>query len=137
MRIIQTNIPDVTPRNLDESKLELANQIIRDVYPVFDEIYETRIDRIKELQKELAKKRRMVAEAKRNLQDLMDGYKRKKKISKLLDRIDKLVQSGLAYEGSLKHEITVLLKVVDKLSDDKLDVKLRETMNLLTRRFAK
>jgi septal ring factor EnvC (AmiA/AmiB activator) len=137
MNIVETNIPDVHTGNIDGAKLELANQIVREVYPIFDEIYETRLGRIKDLQKELASKRRTVAQSKKELDNLNEIYRKKKKISKLLDRVDKLVQSGLAYDGTMKRDIVMLLKVIEKLSEEKIDHHLKETMNLLSRRFAK
>jgi hypothetical protein len=67
----------------------------------------------------------------------MDAYKRKKKVTKLLDRIEKLITSGLVYDGTLKHETIVLLKIVDKLEEDKLDYHLHATLQTISKRFSR
>ena len=38
MNIIETKIPDVTSEEIDRSKIILADSIIKDVYPLFDEL---------------------------------------------------------------------------------------------------
>jgi len=65
----------------------------------------------------------------------MHQYKKEKKISKLLSRIEKLLQSGLIYDSSMKHEMVILLKIIDKLPEDKLDIQLSKTMKTLSKRF--
>ena len=68
---------------------------------------------------------------------MMKQYQQKKKVSKLLTRLEKLVDSGLVYDGHLKSETIVLLKIIDKLSDDKLDYHLTETLKIIGKRFSK
>ncbi len=68
---------------------------------------------------------------------LMVEYTREKKISKLLDRLDTLVESGLIYDGTMKHETVILLKIINKLPADKLDQQLAKTMQIINKRFAK
>jgi hypothetical protein len=68
---------------------------------------------------------------------MMKQYNQKKKVSKLLTRLEKLVDSGLVYDGHLKSETIVLLKIIDKLSDEKLNHHLSETLKIIGKRFSK
>jgi ATP-dependent Lon protease len=137
MNISETNIPDVSLENIDESKVVLAESIIKNVYPLFDEVFNTRVSELEEFQVILKNKRNQVREEKDNLQVMVTDYNRKKKITKLLDRVDKMVTSGLVYEGSLKNETTILLKIITKLSDDKLDYHLKSTLRTISKRFSR
>jgi ATP-dependent Lon protease len=137
MKIEETVIPNIVEENLDNSKLILANNIIENVYPLFDEVYSGRIEEIDNIKKDLDLKKQQVRVQKEKLQELMDNYKKKKKIAKLLDRLDKMVSAGLIYDGAIKHETIVLLKIANNLSDDKLDYHLRSTLKTLSKRFSR
>ena len=137
LNIIETSIPDVIPENIDESKIVLAESIIQNVYPLFDEVYNTRISDLNELQKTLKTKRSSVLSEKDSLQTLIDGYNKKKKVAKLIDRIEKMVNSGLVYEGSLKNETIILLKIASKLTNEKLDYHLKSTLRTISKRFSR
>ncbi len=135
MKIIITNIPDVTPETIDESKVVLANNIIKNVYPLFDEVYQGKMGHVNKMKKVLKEKKTIIRGKKDKLEELMSEYDREKKISKLLTRIEKLVDSGLVYDGSLKTQTVVLLKVINKLSNEKLDHHLSETLQIIRKRF--
>jgi len=136
MIIEETNIPNVTPDNIDKAKKVLAENVIQSVYPLFDEVYHANISEIDKLNNELKEKRKLVYSEKDDLQKLVDIYKVKKKVSKLLERIEKLINSGLVYDGTLKHETTVLLKIATKLSEDKIDYHLKDTLKTISKRFS-
>ena len=135
MNIIETKIPDVTSETIDKSKLVLADNIIKNVYPLFDEVYQGKIGSVSSIKKLLKEKKLLVGEKKHKLEELMSSYNREKKVSKLLTRIEKLVDSGLVYDGSLKNQTIILLKVVDKLTDEKLDHHLSEIVQIIRKRF--
>lgn len=137
MRIEYTNIPNVVPETINISKQVLADNIIQNVYPLFDEVYKSKVDGIEKHKDKLKAKKEEVAKQKNELQALMDAYKKQKKITKLLDRIEKLITSGLVYDGALKHETTILLKIATKLEDDKLDYHLRKTLQTINKRFSR
>lgn len=137
MKIEETPIPNVLEENIEDSKLILANNIIENVYPLFDEVYSSRIEEIDNVKKDLDIKKQQVRVQKEELQVLMNEYKRKKKVAKLLDRLDKMVTAGLIYDGAIKHETIVLLKVANNLSDDKIDYHLRSTLKTLSKRFSR
>ena len=135
MNIIETKIPDITPETIDQSKLVLADNIIKNVYPLFDEVYQAKISNISEIKKLLKEKKLLVIEKRHRLEELMSEYNKEKKVSKLLTRIEKLVDSGLVYDGSLKNQTIILLKIVDKLNDEKLDHHLSEILQIIRKRF--
>jgi len=137
MIIEETRIPNVTEENIIESKMILSENIIQNVYPLFNEIYTNQIEGIDELKKQLDIDKAKVLEQKNELQELVDVYKQKKKVAKLLSRIEKLITSGLVYDGALKHETIILLKISNKLADEKLDYHLRETLQTMTKRFSR
>lgn len=137
MNIIETSIPNVLPTNMNESKMVLADNIIANVYPLFNEVYSTRVEEIDRLKLSLRQKRESVAKQKITLEKMMAEYKRKKKVAKLLDRIEKLITSGLVYDGALKHETVILLKIATKLSDDKIDYHLKDTIRTISKRFSR
>jgi len=136
MKIEQTNIPNVIQDNIDETKVSLAESIIENVYPLFNEIHTSNIDKVKLLKQELNEKKEIVTSKKSELEGLLKEYKRKKKVSKLFNRIENIINSGLTYDGNLKHETVILLKIANKLSDDKLDYHLDQTLKTISKRFS-
>lgn len=137
MNIIETKIPDVHEENINQSKVVLADNIIRNIYPLFDEIFSTKVKQVNELEKMLENKKVKVLESKRQLEQGIKDYKKKQKESKLLDRINRLVSSGLIYDGNLKHEMTILLKIINNLSEEKLDYHLSNTLKIIGKRFSR
>ena len=137
MKIQETHIPNVIPEIIDESKQILADNIIQNIYPLFSEIHNSKLEEFKELQISLKNKKKQIVKEKNILQSTINLYKLKKKISKLLDRIETLITSGLIYDGVLKHETKILLKVINKLSDEKLDYHLRSTLQTINKRFSR
>jgi hypothetical protein len=137
MNVVLTKIPDITRENISYNKEIIADSIIENVYPLFDEVYQAKIGRVTFLKNKIKTKREQMGNEKETMQKLMSAYKREKKVSKLLERIEKLVQAGLTYDGTMKHEIVILLKIIDKLPSDKLDQQLNKTMQTLNKRFAR
>jgi len=137
MIIEETTIPNITRKNFDQSKTNLANSIIENVYPLFSEVYTIRTEEIDELKKENLKKKEVTSTMRTNLENLAKENVKQKKISTLLSRIEKLVNAGLIYDSSLKNETTILLKVINKLSDEKLDHHLKETLQIISKRFSR
>jgi hypothetical protein len=137
MNITTTQYADVTEDNLDESKVILAENIISNVYPLFDDVYTEKVSQIKKLRTIYNSRKEKVIKNKENLEIMMKQYDRKKKVSKLLTRLENLVDSGLVYDGHLKSETIVLLKIIDKLSDEKLTYHLSETLKIIGKRFSK
>jgi len=137
MFIEETKIPNVSKENIEESKVILAESVIQNVYPLFNEVYTGHVEEVKRLSKTLQDRKKNILAAKDELEKLFSEYKKMKKISKLLSRIEKLVNSGLIHDGSLKHETTILLKIITKLPDEKLDYHLKSTLRTISKRFSK
>jgi len=136
MKVISTGIPDVDVDNIDQSKLNLANKIIKIIYPLLDDVYSEKRNNVISLKKEFEHKTFQVSNEKDNLEKLVINYNRQKKINKLLERLSRIVSSGIANSGSYRHETVVLLKVIDTLSNDKLDYHLSETIKTINKRFS-
>ena len=137
MNIVETKIPDVTQSNIDESKELIADSIIENVYPLFDEFYTVKLTEKNKLKKQIYDVKNILKTEKSSFDRLIHKYKKSKKISQILERIQALVSSGLLYDGQLKHETVILLKILDKLPEDKLDQQLNKTIQMLNKRFAK
>lgn len=137
MRVYATNVPDVDDQYLDHSKIALADKVIKGITPLLDDVYVAKRDKLKRMKGELKAQRQQVVAGKEELEKLVSEYKRKKKVRKLLDRISKLVSSGLVYQGGMKNEFVVLLKICPKLNEEKLEHYLKQTMKTISKRFAK
>ena len=137
MNIVETAYPDIVPSNIEASKVELSNKIIKNVYPLFDEVHINKVSENKDLKKELEDKKSQVKEEKEKLEEMLKDYNKKKKVKKLLERLSKLVSSGLVYDNNLKMETIVLLKIINKLSEEKLDEQLSNAMRTINKRFSK
>lgn len=136
MNIIETNIPDVTKENISIHKESIANNIIENVYPLFDEVYQAKKNQVMKLRNRIKSGKGIMKTEKETMQQLMLSYKKEKMISKVLERIEKLVNAGLTHDGTTKHETVILLKIIDKLPSDKLQLQLSKTMEILNKRFA-
>ena len=137
MRIIETSIPDINETNIDQSKLLLAQDIINNISPLLNEAYNTKINNKRRLQEEVKASKKRINEEKGDVERILKDYNRKKKVARILDRIEKLVESGLVHDSQLKHETVILLKILDKLPEDKLDMQLNRTIEVLNKRFSR
>lgn len=137
MKITETKIPDVTTNNLDESKQILANNIISNVYPLFNDLHKDKEKAAIDYKHQLSKLKSVLKHEQDSIKVLLVRYSKAKKISKILDRIKAMIESGLTNDGSLRHETVILLKILEKLPTEKLDEQLNKTVLLLNKRFAK
>ena len=135
MRIIETDIPDISNKNIDESKVKLAEDIIKNVNPLFDDLLQEKLEALTDAQISLKQKTKQIAEKKKKIEILFQEQKRKQKVKKLLDRIEKMVDTGIVNQGNMRSETVVLLRVVDNMDDDKINYHLTNTMNILTKRI--
>jgi len=137
MIIYDVGIPDIVKENLDSSKIDLANKIINGVYPLLDEVFVDKEGKIDSLKARLKMKTDQIKINKKNLESMMVQLKKEKIKEKLLGRVSKLVASGLAYQGTIRNETIVLLKIIDSLSEEKLNQHLQQTMTTISKRFAR
>lgn len=120
MKIVETDILDVTRENLDYQKIEFSNKILRFIRPLLEESYFKSLSEVKQLKSEISVRKESIKKEKEDLSKIVSDYSRNKKISILLEHIMNLVNIRVP-EGSTKRELVVLLKVVEKLSDEKID----------------
>ena len=137
MNIIETAIPDVTKANIDRSKEIIADNIVKNVYPLFDEVYTAKVNEKNNLKSKLVNVKNILQTEKESFDELIVEYNKAKKISQILERVKTLISSGLLYDGQIKHETVILLKILDKLPEDKLNQQLNKTIQILNKRFAK
>ena len=135
MNIIETEIPDINIENLDQSKVQLANKIIQNINPLFDDLQQEKNNEYTFKVNEFKQLKKNVITNKTEIEGLFKHYKRKQKVKKLLERIDKLVSLGIVNEGQTKQDTIILLKIIDNLSTNKLNYHLKETMNTISKRF--
>lgn len=137
MRIIETDLYDIPEDNLDQTKVELADSIIQNIYPLFDEIYFNFLKKEKNIENSIKEKKEFIHTEKNVMEELVKRYGRKKKVRKLLERISKIIESGLTHDSSVKNQTVIILRIIDKLSEEKLDHHLNESIQLLSKRFAR
>ena len=137
MNVIYTNIPDVTKKNIDESKEILANNIIANVYPLFSDLNKGKEKEIERYKSSSSKLKSVLKHERDSIKDLLVRYSKAKKISKILDRVRMMIDSGLMNDGALSHETVILLKILNRLPSEKLDEQLNKTMMILNKRFAR
>ena len=136
MRIIETDINDFPNMNLNESKIELADEIINFVNPIFSNDYNKKIREIKELKKSLSEKKEKIKNNKIELENLLKIFSKKDKESQLIRKMGKLIQTGLIQE-SMKNEMSVMLKSFENMEEEKIVSYLNEVMRIVSQKFAK
>lgn len=136
MIINETNIPDINECNINYSKMKLGEDLAKNIYPLFNDIYTEKKDKYENLHEHVKINKNKLINKKKHLQEILSEVKRKRKITKLIERIEKIVDSGVTYETSLRHEMVVLLRSIDKMSDEKLDYNLNRTLKIIGKRLA-
>jgi hypothetical protein len=136
MRIIETDINDFHLTNLNESKIELANEIINYINPIFSHDYNKKIREIKDLKKSLSEKKEKIKNNKIELENLLKIFSKKDKESQLIRKMGKLIQTGLIQE-SMKNEMSVMLKSFENMEEEKITSYLNEVMRIVSQKFAK
>lgn len=135
MRIIQTGIPNIVTDNIDKSKLDLADKVIELAFPLLNKEYQDKVNEITILRKQFSAVKKKIDSRKELLEELMLKYNKQKAIKRVLDEVSNLIGSkSIIFEGSLKNEIIVLLKVIDTLNEERLSRQLQELKVLNTKR---
>jgi chromosome segregation ATPase len=137
MKITITDIGDITPTNLDENKVLIADNILNMVGPLFEKEIEETKGELTSVKQKRAKIEKELIETKEKLQDLHSEFGRETKRKKLLNRIRQLIEVNLTQDPSLKSEVIILLKVIDKLEDNLLDEHIERMIKTISKRFSK
>jgi hypothetical protein len=131
------NLPDITNNNIQESKLLLANSIIENIYPLFDNIFMEKKNKIEELSTDLKKRDSILSKKKTFVEQLIKDYQREKLVSNFLSEVENLVHSGLVNDSGTRQQVIVLLKTLDKLSEDKIKNMIFDAKRVLGKKFSK
>lgn len=137
MKIIFTDIEDITPRNLDEAKINIAQNILNTVGPLFESEIEGTVVKLVKVKEQKKKLDQQLMETKTNLERIQDEFGRENKRKKLLNRIRQIIEVNLTSDPSLRSEIIILLKVIDKLEDNLLDEHIERMIKTISNRFSK
>jgi len=137
MIIKETDIYDITENNVDINKVEMLDNILNNVGPLFESEIQANIEGLSELKEAKKTIERRLLEIKDQLQILQLEFGRETKRKKLLNRIRQLIEAGLLNDPSFKSEIIILLKVIDKLEDDLLDEHIERMIKTISKRFSR
>jgi hypothetical protein len=135
MKIIETDINDIT-NDINKSKLNISNEMLGYTQLIFNEDYNKEIEEINKLKSSISEKKLKIKEDKIELENLFIEYRKKNKENSFLNKIGKLVFTGLIQE-SMKMEMIVLLKSFNTMSEERINNYLNETIRLLSQKFAK
>ncbi len=134
MKIIDTKIPDINTDSLDEQKINLMNKIIEGIYPLLESSNTLKQNQIQYLNEEIKKNKKLIKNSKLLLTELFNKYTKKKKINQLYECLKLILCNSSVAD---KHETIILLRVVETLSNEKLDYHLNETIKLVNKQFGK
>ena len=137
MKIMQTDIFDVNKSNVDEHKVSIANNILNLVGPMFESDIEEASINLTKFKIEKAKLEEKLQGVKENLESIQIEFRRETKRQKLLKRIRQLIEVNLTSDPSLKSEVIILLKVIDKMEDSLLDEHIERMIKTISKRFSK
>ena len=137
MKIIESNIYDINSKTLDETKISIANNILNMVGPLFETEIETSSKDLTTLKERKKVVEKDLEKTKEELQTLQVEFRRETKRKKLLNRVRQLMEVGLTADPSLKSEVIILLKVIDKLEDSLLDEHIEIMVKSISKRFSR
>jgi predicted nucleic acid-binding Zn-ribbon protein len=137
MKIIESDLYDINPSTLDEDKVTIATNILNMVSPMFTTELTESSKNLEKVHKKKIKIEKQLQETKEKLKTLQVEFGREIKRKKLLNRIRQLMEVGLTADTSLKSEIIILLKVIDKLEDSLLDEHIERMVKSISKRFSK
>jgi len=131
-----TRFHDIHTENLDQSKVNLADKIIDKVKPLIDDLHLEKERQIRVLENNISKKKNILLDNKKNLEQKVLVLDKKKKIKKLIERIEQLNSFGMLY-GELKKEMIIVLKILDSMDEKNLNKYLQTTMEVVNKRILK
>ena len=137
MNIETLALPDITINNIQESKLLLADSIIENIYPLFDNVYMEKKNKIQELNDNLKKRDNIIIKKKESMEQFLKDYQREKLISKLLSEVENLVNAGLVNDSGTRHQVIVLIKNLDKSSEERIKARILDIKRVLGKRFSR
>jgi len=136
MRILETEINDIPILSAKQSKLNLADNVINYIQPIFSKDYKNKIQEIKNLKELVDKKQEKIKQEKVELSNLLKTFSKKSKEQELLNKMDKLIQTGLI-QHTMKEEMINLLNSFENMEEEKITNYLNEAIRVISQKFAK
>jgi len=122
--------------DLDSAKLNLADEVIREVSKEINNDNFLEFKELKILKSNYENKRKQAFEIRKDLKEVSNSYSKLKKVNELLKKVKIIIESGIfERDSNLKHEITILMRVIEDLPEKKLDMYLLETINIIKKRI--
>lgn len=127
MKIISTNILDINNDNIDQIKLDLANNIINNIGPLLDSDFIKLQNLNQDLSESLKKLKYEINANKNILEKISIEYSRKKKQEELINIIYEIFENvKLANNYELKNHIKLVLKTIDDLKEKILNEQIKK-----------
>jgi len=130
MNIIESSVPDITKSNIDQQKVLLSNRILSLLTPVIDGVLSKRVEEKKILLSELRSNQEKIKQEKLNLETMMELYEKEKEVKKAFDIISGIDSVKIEYNRSLKNEVVVLLRIIEKLPAKKVSLYLQNILKV-------
>jgi len=132
MKIIDTNIPDIFNKSIDEQKVALADEIINGILPLISTERKNKLKKIEQLKEEIRVKSEFVKSEKELLDKMAIKLNHRNKVISLLDRFSKLHSIGKLSSRKLISDVINVVKNIDRIKQDRLDHYLAESIKILT-----
>ena len=126
MKIIETTVPDVTEKNLDEKKVELADMVVSSFESLLGNLHVKKSKEEEDLTSKIEANKERISKQKSEVQSLINSYEREKKAKKTLKVLSEVDPVKLEYNRTLKNEVVVFLRIMEKLSAEKLSTYLQD-----------
>jgi hypothetical protein len=130
MKITETEIIDLTEENVDERKVELADIIVSRFEPLIKDVYTKKEEIISNTDSKLETNKQKILKEKNEIKVLLNEYERQKKLKKVLDTVSKVDPVKLDYNRTLKNDIVVFLRILEKLSVEKMFSYLQDVIKI-------
>jgi len=137
MLISNLGIPDSTVKDIDEYKTRFADDIVSAMIPFVNKEVSEKLENLKKLRKNVKRKSNQIILLKKQIDSTRRVLDRKRKVKILLDRASKLVALKALDDDNVKREMTVMLKIIDDLPEEKIDFYVSEMMRIITNKFSK
>lgn len=135
MKIIESKINDI-PNDLTEVKTSLINNVIEYIQPLFSNEYIQKLKEVKKLKKNIELKKEQIKQEKEELEKIKNILDKKIKNHTSIEKINKLVMSGLV-QNSMKKELIILLKTFKDMDYERINSYLNEMIKNINQKFAK
>jgi hypothetical protein len=136
VKLIESDTPDLELKDINIFKIKLLDKILYNVVPYINKDISEKVKELKASRKEMKKMRLSGLQLKKEIQDKLKILERKKKVKVLLDRAMNLVNLKALDENGLKSELSVMLRMIDDLPEEKIDFYVSEMMRILIKKFS-